>query len=215
MDTKLEDTMVHQIERNLSNHMSENLFLAGRTVENGNRPADNNHLYMREVNENAIDQAVNGTECGYPLVSNDYISSTTGISRAEYIRQAREACLRQLSTIQLYSKPYDINYMETPEAKAAPEEQLTQKDAKVMQLFRKDEEAAKSKGIAITSDHELFSYRSIVLRSVCAILLFISVFLIDKFNIEIGNITHKVIQEYVTGNDALKQLENLLVIWLK
>ena len=34
MDTKNEDTMVRQIEKNLSNHIDENLFLSGRVIEN-------------------------------------------------------------------------------------------------------------------------------------------------------------------------------------
>ena len=74
MDNKNEDTLVRQIEENLSNQINEN----------------------------------------YPLFTNDYINNTPiTLSRAEYIRQAREACLRQLSNAQVYSRPYDVNYMDT------------------------------------------------------------------------------------------------------
>lgn len=214
MDTRMEDTMVYQIERNLSNNMNDNLFQAGRAVENSRALAGDGNLYIK-ADESEKTKASEDEKNDYPLVSNEYINNTSGISRAEYIRQAREACLRQLSSVQIYSKPYEVNYMD---AETAPNDQLNQKKANVMNLFRNEdvkEKENEDKKVKDNTGQEMSTFRSIMLRSVCAIVLFISIFLIDKFDVQIGNFTHKTIQEYVTGNDALKQIENFIVTWLK
>lgn len=214
MDTPSEDTMVRQIEKKLSDHMNENLFLAGRSYDNNSAGTNKNALV-----KSSEQAALSEESRDYPLVSYEYISNSPGISRAEYIRQAREACLRQISSIQIYSRPYEVNYMDV---EAAPEEQLNQKKAKVMRMFRSDEESATreeaTKDVASReagNARDVLSYRSLIIRSVCAIVLFISIFLLEKFNIEIDNFSHHMIKEYVTGNDALKQLESILVTWLK
>jgi hypothetical protein len=208
MDTPSEDTMVRQIEKKLSDHMNENLFLTGRSYENNPVGTDKNALI-----KNSEQAVISEANRDYPLVSNEYISNSPGISRAEYIRQAREACLRQISSIQIYSRPYEVNYMEM---EATPEEQLNQKKAKVMKMFHVDEgEEEKASLEAGNKVRDVLSYRSLIIRSVCAIVLFLSIFLLEKFNIEVGSFSHHMIKEYVTGNDALKQLESILVTWLK
>jgi hypothetical protein len=208
VDTKSEDTIVRQIEKNLSNNINENLFLSGRLIENSKTPAKSNGALeaVRESKDTGNDNP------DYPLVSYDHITNTPTLSRAEYIRQAREACLRQLSNTQVYSRPYDVNYMDT---EARDSEQLNKKKAKVMKLFHNEAEEEEASALEENTPQELASYRSLIIRSVCAIVLFLSIFLIDKFDIKIGNLTQKMIQDYVTGNDTLKQLEDILVTWLK
>ena len=172
MDNKNEDTLVRQIEENLSNQINEN----------------------------------------YPLFTNDYINNTPiTLSRAEYIRQAREACLRQLSNAQVYSRPYDVNYMDT---ETLNPEQNTNKKQKTWKLFQEGTEVAHPRSDD-NSAKEIASFRSLVIRMVFAVVLFVAIFIIDNFELKIGNITNEVIQEYVTGNDQLQELENILVTWLK
>jgi hypothetical protein len=202
MDTKYEDNMVRQIESNLNNS-NENLFQNGR-AENQLIPRSDSklvHLDNRKDNTNELVE--------YPLVSNDPIGNSGMITRAEYIRQAREACLRQLSNVQIYTRPYDVNYMEPDEA----DEPFSVKKNKAMNMFHNETED-QTTGLKNTQQ-QLASYRSLVIRCVCAIVLFLSVFAFDKFNVKIGQVTNKVVQEYVTGNDALKDLEQIIVSWIK
>jgi len=205
MDIKNEDTMVHQIETNLTD-MNDNLFHTGKISET-------NRVIPRK--EAALVRTDHGKEKRsnieeYPLVSNEYITESPSLTRAEYIRLARESCLRQLSNEQIYSRPYDVNYMD-PEL--LEDQQLTTKKTSVMRLFHNDSVDDPANGK--TPEHQLASYRSIVIRSACAIILFLSIFAFDKFNVKIGQVSNKVIQEYVTGNDILKDLENIVVGWLK
>lgn len=204
MDTRIEDTMVRQIEKNLSEQMNENLFFSGRAIED--RTATVNNQYTSDKKGDIVLNEEND----YPLVAHDYIGNSQGLTRAEYIRQAREACLRQLSAVQIYTKPYETNYMETE----AIEEDQQQKKAKVMELFH-EVPVENNEKVKESNNKELISYRSLLIRCVCAIVLFLSVFLLDKFKVSIGDFSHNMIKEYVTGNDALKQLENILVTWLK
>lgn len=49
MDTRSEDTIVHQIEKNLSNHMNDSLFLNGRTADNSRAATENSRLPMNHT----------------------------------------------------------------------------------------------------------------------------------------------------------------------
>lgn len=207
MDLRSEDTIVRQIEQNLSNNMNDNLFQTGRATPTSRAITRKNQVTDKSEEALAFGEASQEV----PLVSYDYINNSQGLTRAEYIRQAREACLRQLSATQIYSRPYDVNYIDPEEASS---EQLDQKKAKVMRMFHNglEDENIKEK---VNSNPRINAYRSVIIRSVCAVALFLTIFVIDKYDIQIGNITNKMIQEYVMGNDALKDLENILVTWLK
>lgn len=210
MDAKSEDTMVRQIEKNLTNNINENLFLSGRAASGSSLAVGNSTSFDKASEEMYPDEE---PDTGYPLVSYDYITKSPGLTRAEYIRQAREACLRQLSLQQVYSRPYDVNYMEH-EAETKQEEQPDQRNEKVISLYQ-NEEAEEKITEEYNKVHEVAAYRSLIIRSICAILLFLCIFAVDKFHIKIGDLTDTMIKDYVIGNDALKNLENFLVSWLK
>lgn len=206
MDTRNEETMVRQIEKSLSNNMNDNLFMAGRIMEPTKLSHRSNVVYDM-VEDTKLKEI---TEQDYPLVSSDYIEKPQGITRAEYIRQAREACLRQLSNTQIYSKPYEANYMDIEPVET---EQINQKKAKVWKLFQPPMEA----DTAIPSENlqqEVASFRSLIVRTVCAILLFLTIFIIDKFKLDLGMVTHELVEEYVTGMDTFQELEDSVVTWL-
>ncbi len=207
MDTKNEDTMVKQIEKNLSDNINENLFVKNRTMDSS-QPLLQNHY---NADQPVASYQEDAADLYYPLVSTEYISgNSAGVSRAEYIRQAREACLRQLSSIQLYSRPYDVNYIE-PEPVTDNTENLK---AKGMKWFHNDalQEKALQKH---NTKQDSISFRFLIIRSICAILLFVCVCMLNKMEWKIGNFTNQTIQEYVTGNDALQGLENFILALLK
>ena len=62
---------------------------------------------------------------------------------------------------------------------------------------------------------EQASYNFLIIRMVCAIVLFLAIFLIDKFDLKIGDFNTNMIQEYVTGKDNMKYLEERIVTWIK
>lgn len=183
MDKKVEDKMVQQIERNLTNHFNESLKVTAEEQ---------------------------------PIVSFDY-SNPISINRAEYIRQARESCLRQLSEMQSTARAYDSYYLETIPRNP---DSVDQKKPKARSLFgdgagyegyREADDAMNDEN----SIRELTAFRFLIIRMVCAIVLFLTVFLVDKFDVKIGVFTPDKIQEYVTGKDTLKELEVKMVAWLK
>ena len=170
MDSRSEDKMILQIERNLSDQMEEE----------------------------------------YPLYSNEHINKTpVTISRAEYIRQAREACLQKLSDTQLYSRPYDVQYMDSESMNSV------QSPARKMKWNLFQEGGSNSKLKKEDSPQEIASFHFLIIRTVCAIVIFLAIFVIDKFDFHIGALTPDLVQEYVTGNDQLEKLEDLVVTWLK
>lgn len=212
MDNKNEDTIVRQIEKSLSNNINENLFLTGRVLET-QKEGKNSQTAYRNINNNQNGEPKELQSApDYPLVSNDYISnSPVSISRAEYIRQAREACLRQMSNSQIYCNPYNSDYVE---GEAIDTEHLKPKKERALRLFHEDtRESAYTR--EENTPQEVAAFRALIIRTVCAIVLFLLIFVVDKFDIVIGNITPEQIREYVTGNDSLQELEDIIVTWLK
>jgi hypothetical protein len=183
MNKNVEDKMVQQIEKNLSNHIDESL----------KTPAEEQ-----------------------PIVSFDY-SNPISITRAEYIRQAREACLRQLSEVQSTARAYDSYYLEPlPNNAGTPEAGQVRPKG----LFRDGYGYVSNKAEDVDLNEEdtrkeQAAFRFLILRMVCAIVLFLAIFIFDRFDLKIGAFTPDKIQEYVTGKDNLKELEEMLVTWLK
>jgi hypothetical protein len=208
MDSKYEDNMVSQIEKNLSNNINENLFLTGKVFENSKSLIK--RKYLQEHEQATEELRADSQE--YPLVSTEHISDApVSLSRAEYIKQAREACLRQLSNSQVYSKPYEVNYLDTDTGSS---EAVINKKPVHWKLFPDGTHPAGA-DVDENSPQEIAAFRSLIIRTVCAIVLFISIFIIDKFELKVGNLTNNMIQEYITGNDSLKALEDVIVTWLK
>ncbi|MDF2943834.1 MAG: putative rane protein [Herbinix sp.] len=209
MDSKVEDKMVRQIEKNLSNNINENLFLTGRIFEKDTK-----------VNQTSIAESPNSmshtTETPMDYSANSYEYSNQNqpqsiLSRAEYIRQARESCLRQLSAMSAGSSTYNTIY---PDADPLNEDILGRKKPKVAKQFH-EETIVEGEYREVNTPQEIAAFRFLIIRMVCAIVLFLTIFLFDKFDFKVGTFTSEVIQEYVTGNDSMQDLENMLVTWLK
>ncbi len=203
MDKMIEDKMVKQIEKNLSNNLNESLFMTGRLYDKEQLA---NSLPLVGTKED-LTQLSNSEE--QPIVSFDY-SNPVSISRAEYIRQARESCLRQLSTVQSTARAYDSYYLDTMPQTTEPVE--TGK-SKSLNLFHND--AQNQADNDTESQQEVMAFRLLVIRMVCAIIIFLSVFLIDRFDLKLGQVSADTIQEYVTGKDTFEELENKFITWLR
>jgi len=208
MDSKVEDKIVRQIEKNLSNNINENLFLTGRIFEkdtkvNTSSTVLDNPEPKIHTSETSMDHSASSYE-----YSNQ---PSTILSRAEYIRQARESCLRQLSAMSSGTATYNNIY---PDVDPPNPEYLGHKKARTMKLFREDP-MSESEYKEENTPEEIASFRFLIIRTVCAIMLFLTIFIFDKFNFKIGSFTSEIVQEFVTGNDSLLELENILVTWLK
>ncbi len=204
MDKRVEDKMVQQIEKSLHNNMNEDLFLTGRIYDKGKLPKN----ALNKGAESALDGPAEAA-ADSPLVSLDYYNPSIPLSRAEYIRQARESCLRQLSMMQSTARAYDSYYLDSALQNA---EQEQGRKGKPLRLFQE--------GQHYTADEEddlreMAAFRFLVIRMVCALVLFLSIFLIDKLDFSVGSFTPAKIQEYVTGKDSLKELENFVITLLK
>lgn len=206
MERKVEDKIVRQIEKSLSNNINDNLFITGRGYEKDNHGTDLSGSRLTDKKSIATGSLKGSSEEVY-----DY-SPEAVMTREEYVRQAREACLRQLSSMQRSSqRTYDMMYYDEP---VQDTESSNRKRARSMHLFH-DSNAAMRGMKAERNPYELSSLRFLLVRTVFAMILFLSIFLIDKFNFEVGNFTPELIQDYVTGNDSLEELENLVMTWLK
>lgn len=199
MDSNVEDKMYHQIEKSLSNNINESLFVAGRGYEDK----------KTDVNQTDYDSGAvlerNSKSLETEKEDYEYAAKFPQLSRAEYIRQAREACLRQMTSVQIGSRGVE-DYTDNSEAyhSSLP----TIKKSKSINLFQNSAEEE-------NSPQEIAAFRSLIIRTVCAIVLFISVFVIDKLEVKWGDFSNKTVQEYVTGIDQLEDLETLIVSWLK
>lgn len=190
MDTNMEEKMVRQIESKLSNQMPEDLFATGRTIESqqviGGLSVDSNKMIKVEE----VEQGRNDTD-----------TPSIPMTRAEYIRQAREACLRQMN-----SHPRDTKVVDY-----VPEDSEIQAPA-----FG---QWGSSQGYHPSSPSEVakeeVAYRSLVIRSVCCLVIFLFVFLFDKFDVTIGKFSGDTIREYIVHRDHLVELENIIVSWFK
>jgi hypothetical protein len=212
MDTNLEDKMYHQIEKNLSSNINENLFAGGRSPEKDKLPmvSSRGELELTEKGRHAANLRPAGRQ-----ESQDDINQPPVLSRAELIRQARESCLRQLSN-------QSIRMMDaySPENEDQLPEVINKKKVRAMRLFKDNDRSLNSPwdenpSEEANSPQEIASFQSLIIRTVCAIILFVGLFLIDKFNFSIGTFSKAMIREYVTGKDFFEKMEEIVVTWFK
>ena len=201
MDANAEDKILHQIEKNLSNNINENLFATGRVYDEKRVPArivasTENSLVAKEVQSELPDTV------GEPWDNN---SSMPQLSRAEYIRQAREACLRQMNSMQVMNKGMDLPVEENDILHPALSLKRRTKIEKQPQDTTQEDNSAQ----------EAAAFRFLIIRTICAIVIFISIFMKDKFNFKIGDFSTQKVQELVMGKDNLMELEDLIVSLLK
>ena len=197
MDSNFDDKIINQIETGLSNQMNESLFTTG----------------LEKINNSDTQENAEYADRNYDYTGNQMPT----LSRAEYIRQARAACLRQLNNIQDRTGSYEDYSLDTD---TFAQEKPNKKKARGLGLFQEGSSpvqtmSAGSRGYEENLPKEIASYRALIIRTVCAILIFLLIFAFDRFDLAIGQFTSESVREYVTSNDTLKKLEELVVTWLK
>ena len=155
-----DDRMISQIETSLASNMSDDIY-------------QTRDIFQPRDRYGSDDIYISNDEYGGP----DFVEPVP-MSRAEYIRQAREACHRQLNL-----------------------------DPKQVRVYEEHKENI--------SSNELASFNGLIIRSVCAIVIFLIIFAIDKLDAKIGDFSSAYIKDFLTTNKTLEYLENLVVTWLK
>lgn len=234
MDSNAEEKIYHQIEKNLSNNIDDSIFTTGQIYEDRNLPERGNSLFghpvtsyepksirqdtvkLEPVRQGALrveqarqeqarpdevlpeqlrqeqDREDNRTSAGFPSLSRD-----------EYIRQARESCLRQMSALQAQSRSMmDYSYATEIQNTNIP----SKRKANPIKIPKN--------GIQENTAKEVASFRSLIIRTICAVVIFLSIFIIDKLKIEWKNFTYETVREFITENDTLAELETKIVSWL-
>lgn len=214
MEVSYEDKIYRQIEKNLANNINDKLYVPIEMIdmstykENKNKHTD--PVPYKEDIKGEDPLVINNSNSSKDMLENQinvdgYSQEGARLSRAEYIRQAREACLRQLSAMDTSARA--INYNIGEEELNNPLIGKKKRD-KVTKLFQ---EGSLEEDIP----DEVASYRSLILRTVFAAVIFLSIFIIDKVKVNWGGFSHEAIKDYITANNQLKVLEEIIVSWLK
>lgn len=212
MDTSYEDKMYRQIEKSLSNNINDKLFVPIEMIDRPTFMGKNKKQIVDSISyeEDIVNKEANLLDKPYDDLRNvesamvEYREEGPRLSRAEYIIQAREACLRQMNTMDSPNRTYD-NYGGTEETTYSSLGR--KKKGKVERLFHEGDEEVLPEEVA--------SFRSLIIRTVCAAVIFFSIFIIDKVKVNWGVFSYESIRQYVTGNNQLKVLEEIIVSWLK
>lgn len=214
MDTSYEDKMYRQIEKSLSNNINDKLFVPIEMIDrriytgkNKKKIVDSVSYEEDVVEKEPVDLDNNKSYDDRGEINNaiaQYKDEGPRLSRAEYIIQAREACLRQMNSINSTGRTFDYY---GGDEDAIYSSHGRKKREKVDMLFNKGDEEALPEEIA--------SFKSLIIRTVCAIVIFLSIFIIDKVKVDWGVFSYETIRQYVTGNNQLKALEEIIVSWLK
>lgn len=118
-------------------------------------------------------------------------------SRAEYIRLARESCTRNLGSYNL-GKNHN------------PYKELQKEQRKVLSSYAKTETYQTS----LPGEETVvpaFRVKSILVKLICCALIFLSVFIIDKFDITVKNFSSNTVKEYIASNEGMEQAQNFFV----
>jgi hypothetical protein len=200
MDASYEDKIYSQIEKNLSNNIDEKYYVPTEMVDR--------YPYIDKTNNNVNQRQEDSIYFDKANIYNENPNNQVGqarLSRAEYIRQAREACLRQLNAYDTSGRISDYIFREDDTANSVYGKKKKDKVSKLFNQGRDEENMEK----------ELLSYKSLVIRTVCALVIFFSLFIIDKIKFELGNFTYETIRHYVTGFNQMDIIEEIIVSWLK
>lgn len=211
MDSNFDDKIINQIETGLSKQMKEDLFTTGLEKINSSDTQDNMEHAGRNYEDIRQDN-LEYTDRSYEDIRNQI----PPLSRAEYIRQARAACLRQLNNISDRTGSYE-DYSPDIDTLASEKQHKKKRGLGLFQDGSSPIQAmsAGSRSYEENTPQDIASFRSLIVRTVCAIVIFLLIFAFDKFDLAFGEFTSEAIRKYVTSNDTLKMLEELMVTWLK
>ncbi len=118
------------------------------------------------------------------------------LSRDEYIRLARESCTRNLS----YTNGATKNYGTYKNLKSENPKLWNRADVKNRFSMGRT-------GLNIPA----INLKSFLIRIICALMLFLTIFIIDKFGVKLKAFNSKYIQEMVSSNKSIEDAENFFV----
>lgn len=116
-------------------------------------------------------------------------------SRAEYIRLARESCTRNLGINNL-GKNRNL-YKE-----------MYKEQRKALMASYSDANQDKFGDTTILSSVNM---KFLLLRIICCCLLFLSVFIFDKFDITIKDFNVDTVKQYITSNEGVKEAQDFFI----
>lgn len=215
MDAGYEDKIYNQIEKNLSKSINDKLYVpiemidkssySGRNNTAGSDAYSDDILKRDDLFDNKMIDNDNRKVNNDLAENNEHREERPVMSRAEYIRLAREACLRQLYTLES-SSGLSNNYISNEEVHNSVFGK--KKKDKIARLFQEGKDTE-------TIPEEIASYKSLLIRTVCALVIFLSIFIMDKIKVKWGNFSYETIRHYVTGYNQLEKIEEIIISWLK
>ena len=113
-------------------------------------------------------------------------------SRAEVIKIARDSCSRNLSSVNKNNKNQIVN---------------KNKDQSMMDRF----DFEKQTGAKTPFSLNTMTVKFLLIRVICAFVLFLAVLLIDKFDVKINAVNSEFVQELVSTNKGIEDAENFVV----
>ncbi len=122
----------------------------------------------------------------------DKLEQMHALSREEYIRLARESCKKNLSYNGGNLKNHGINKSKG-NIKTEKPKTWDQTDMKTR--------------LNLSS----VNLKPLLIRIICAFVLFLAVFLIDKFDVKINSFNSKYIQDLVSSKQSIEDAENFFV----
>lgn len=120
------------------------------------------------------------------------------VSRDEYIRLARESCTRNLSpngSNRNHGGNKNKGYINTDK----------------MKTWDKAEDYHKSDFADTGIKMAPITIKSLLIRVICAMLLFLTIFIIDKFDVKIKTFDSNYIKELVSSNQTIDEAEHFFV----
>lgn len=120
------------------------------------------------------------------------------LSRDEYIRLARESCTRNLSyngNYKNHSGSKNKGYISTDKLKAWDQAETKHK-------FGFTDAGLNWAPVKI---------KSLLIRIICALVLFLAIFLIDKFDVNVKSLNSENIQNLVASDQSIDEAENFFV----
>lgn len=118
-------------------------------------------------------------------------------SRAEYIRLARESCTRNLGSN--HSGKNNNQYKE-----------MQKEQRRALSTYAKTE-TYETTLPDVDSILPVFHFKPVLIRVICCALIFLSVFIIDKFDITIKNFNSNTVKEYISSNEGIEEAQNFFV----
>ncbi len=121
------------------------------------------------------------------------------LSRDEYIRLARESCTRNLSYNNGNVKSHATN---KNKSFTKSENFRTWDQGEMQNKFSLSETGLNMPAVNL---------KSLLIRTICALILFLGIFIIDKFNFKVNAFDSKYIQDMVTNNQTMEDTQNFFV----